>query len=73
MLTRMTLGLAIRLTLLVSEQTRRLRRTPDAGMETADKILWAAAITIVVGLVGGVFKDKLKAFADGLSVTLGWK
>jgi len=41
-------------------------------METADKILWVAAITIVVGLVGGVFKDKLKAFADGLSVTVGW-
>jgi hypothetical protein len=73
MLTRMTLGLAVRLTLLVGEQTRRLRRAPDAGMETADKILWAAAITIVVGIVGGVFKDKLKAFADSLSLTLGWK
>lgn len=73
MLNRMTLGLVVRLTLLVADRARRLRRQPDAGMETADKILWAAAITIVVGVVGGVFKDKLKAFADGLSLTLGWK
>ena len=72
MLNRMTLGLVVRLTLLVADRARRLRRAPDAGMETADKILWAAAITIVVGLVGGVFKTKLKAFADSLSVTLGW-
>ncbi len=72
MLHRMTLGLVVRLTLLVAERARQLRRAPDVGMETADKILWVAAITIVVGLVGGVFKDKLKAFADGLSVTVGW-
>ncbi len=68
-----TLALAVRLTLALADRVRRLRRQPDAGMETADKILWAAAITIVVGVVGGVFKDKLKAFADSLTLTLGWK
>jgi len=76
MLNRITLGLAVRLALLavlVVDRARQLRRQPDAGLETADKILWAAAITIIVSLVGGVFKDKLKAFADSLSVTLGWK
>jgi hypothetical protein len=72
MFNRITLGLAVRLTLLVAHRARRLRRQPDAGMETADKILWAAAITIVVGIVGGVFKEKLKSFADNLTVTLGW-
>jgi hypothetical protein len=73
MLHRIGLIVAVRLTILVADRARRLRRSPDAGMETADKILWAAAITIVVGLVGGVFKDKLKAFADSLTLTLGWK
>lgn len=72
MLNRMTLGLVLRVTLLLAEQARRLRRQPDAGMETADKILWAAAITIVVGAVGAIFRDKLKAFANGLTVTLDW-
>jgi hypothetical protein len=66
------LSLFIRTTLAVADQTRRLRRQPDAGMETADKILWAAAITIVVGVVGGIFRTKLRDFANNLSVTLGW-
>jgi hypothetical protein len=72
MLNRIILALAVRLTLLVADTARRLRRAPDAGMETADKVLWAAAITITVSAVGAIFRDKLKAFASGLSVTLGW-
>lgn len=72
MLNRFTLTLAIRLTVLMSDQARRLRRAPDAGMETADKILWAAAMTVVVSGVGAIFRDKLRGFASGLSVTLGW-
>ena len=76
MLNRITLGLAVRLALLavlVADRARRLRRAPDAGMETADKILWAAAITIVVTGVGGIFRNKLEAFATNLSITLGFK
>jgi hypothetical protein len=72
MLNGILLSLFIRTTLAVADQTRRLRRQPDAGMETADKILWAAAITIVVGVVGGIFRTKLRDFANNLSVTLGW-
>ena len=72
MLNRILLGLYIRTVLVVVDQARRLRRQPDAGMETADKILWAAAITIVVGVVGGIFRNKLRDFANGLSITLGW-
>lgn len=72
MFTRFTLSLAVRLTLLVAEQTRRLREKPDAGMETADKILWAAAMTVVVSGVGAIFRDRLKGFASGLTITLGW-
>jgi hypothetical protein len=72
MLNRILLSLFIRTTLAVADQTRRLRRAPDAGMETADKILWAAAITIVVGVVGGIFRTKLRDFANNLSITLGW-
>ena len=56
----------------LAEVVRRVRRTPDAGMETADKILWAAVVTIVVGVVGAIFRDKLRDFANGLTVTLGW-
>lgn len=72
MLTRMLLNLYIRTALAVADQIRELRRRPDAGMETADKILWAAAITVVVGVVGGIFRDKVRDFANGLSITLGW-
>ncbi|BCB74489.1 hypothetical protein GCM10022251_74110 [Phytohabitans flavus] len=72
MLNRFTLHLAIRLALLITDQVRRLRRAPDAGMETADKILWAAATTVVVSGVGAIFRDKLRGFANALTVTLGW-
>jgi hypothetical protein len=72
MLNRILLSLVIRTTLVLADQARRLRRHPDAGMETADKILWAAATTIVVGVVGGIFRNKLRDFANGLSITLGW-
>jgi hypothetical protein len=63
-LVRLTTGLSMRL--------RQLREQPDAGMETADKILWAAVMTLVASGVGFVFKTKLEEFANNLSVTLGW-
>ena len=68
MFSRISVALIVRL----AEVVRRVRRTPDAGMETADKILWAAVVTIVVGVVGAIFRDKLRDFANGLTVTLGW-
>lgn len=72
MINRLVLGLAVRVILALREPVRRLRRRPDAGMETADKILWAAAITVIVGAVGGIFRDKLEQFANSLTVSLGW-
>lgn len=65
---RITAVVVVRL----AEGVRRIRRTPDAGMETADKILWAAVVTIVVGVVGSIFRDKLRGFAEQLTVTLDW-
>ena len=72
MLNRLTLGVGVRLLVLLAEPARRLRAAPDDGMEPADKILWAAAITVVVGVVSAIFRDKLKEFATGLTLTLGW-
>ena len=72
MINRLTLGISVRLLLLLAEPARRLREKTDDGMETADKILWAAAITVVVGAVGAIFRDKLKTFATGLTLSLGW-
>ncbi len=72
MFTRVLLGLVTRTMLAVADRTRRLRRQPDAGMETADKILWAAAVTLIVGVVGGIFRTKLEDFANNLTITLGW-
>ena len=68
MFNRISVALMVRL----AEVVRRVRRTPDAGMETVDKILWIAVTTVVVGAVGSIFRDKLTEFANGLTVTLGW-
>ncbi len=72
MINRLTLGVTVRLLVLLAEPARRLRAKTDAGMETANKILWAAVITVVVGAVGAIFRDKLKNFANRLILTLGW-
>lgn len=72
MLTHLTLGPAVRVVLTLSVLLRRIRERPDAGMESADKILWAAVVTLVVGSVGLIFKTKLEAFANSLTVDLGW-
>lgn len=68
MVRRVSVALIVRM----MDVGQRIRRTPDAGMETADKILWAAVVTIVVGVVGSIFRDKLRDFANGLTITLGW-
>lgn len=72
MINRFALGIAVPLLAMLAEPVRRLREKTDAGMETADKILWAAVITVVVGAVGAIFRDKLKNFATALTLTLGW-
>ena len=72
MFTRLTLGLAVRAQVALADRLAGIRERPDAGMETADKILWAAAITLVVGSVGFIFKGKLETFARNLTVTLGF-
>ncbi len=72
MINRIGISVGVRLLLALAEPARRLRQRTDEGMETADKILWAAAITVVVGAVGGIFRNKLEAFANSLTVTLGW-
>jgi hypothetical protein len=72
MITHLVLAALIRVTTGLSARLRQLRHQPDAGMETADKILWAAVMTLVASAVGLVFKNKLEDFANNLSVTLGW-
>jgi hypothetical protein len=72
MINQTLLKLIVQATLILADRTRQLRRQPDAGMESVDKILWTAAITIIVGVVGGIFRAKLRDFANNLTITLGW-
>jgi hypothetical protein len=72
MITNLVVAALVRLSAGLSARLRRLRQQPDAGMETADKILWAAVMTLVASGVGLVFKNKLEDFANNLSITLGW-
>jgi hypothetical protein len=44
----------------------------DEGSETADKILWTAAIVVIVGAVGLVMKNMLVAAVNSIKITLGW-
>ncbi len=49
-----------------------LRRTDDRGAQTVDIMLWVAAFIVIVGAVGLIFRDDLKAFFNSLSYTIGF-
>lgn len=72
MLTRLAARVAMRAMAALSTRLAQVRRDPDAGMETVDKILWVAATIVIVGTVGMIFKNKLEAFANSLNITLGF-
>jgi uncharacterized membrane protein len=54
------------------DRLRRLREQPDAGMETVDKIMWAAVTVVVVSAVGLLFKTKVVDFMNGITISLGF-
>ena len=56
----------------LAARLHQLRQQPDAGMETADKILWAAAIIIIAGLATFALGNKVSTFINGLTISLGW-
>ncbi|GIH16101.1 hypothetical protein Raf01_42730 [Rugosimonospora africana] len=66
-----SLRLATWLHSALADRLRRLRRSPDAGLETADKILWAAGIIVIAGAVIGVFRDDIETYATSVMATLG--
>ena len=68
----MSYRIAAALTTHLAERLRRLREQPDAGMETVDKIMWAAVIVAVVASVGLLFKNKVEAFMNGITISIGF-
>ena len=49
-----------------------LRRPDDRGAQTVDIMLWVAAFIVIVGAVGVIFRDDLKAFFNSLSYSIGF-
>ena len=68
----MLLRIAAIITTHLGEGVRRMREHPDAGMETVDKIMWAAVVVVVVSAVGLLFKNKVVAFMNSITISLGF-
>jgi hypothetical protein len=49
-----------------------LRRQPERGAQTVDIMLWVAVMIVIVGAVGVIFRDDLKAFFNSISYTIGF-
>ena len=47
-------------------------RDNDRGAQTVDIMLWVAAFIVIVGAVGVIFRDDLKAFFNSLSYSIGF-
>jgi hypothetical protein len=61
-----------RIAAALAARLHQLRQQPDAGMETADKILWAAAVIIIAGAATFALGNKISTFISGLTISLGW-
>lgn len=48
------------------------RRDNDRGAQTVDIMLWVAAFIVIVGAVGVIFRDDLKAFFNSISYSIGF-
>ena len=44
----------------------------DRGAQTVDIMLWVAAFIVIVGAVGVIFRDDLKAFFNSISYSIGF-
>lgn len=55
-----------------SALARRWHHDRDTGMETVDKIIWAAVVLVVASAAGAVFRQKILDFINNLTITLGW-
>jgi hypothetical protein len=54
--------------LALRERTNRLRRAPDAGLTTAEYLMWIAIIAAIVALVGVTISTLFTNKANGLSL-----
>ncbi len=68
----MAYWIAARIVARLGDRLRRLREQPDAGVETVDKIMWAAVFVVIVSSVGLLFKNKVEAFLNSITIALGF-
>jgi hypothetical protein len=54
------------------QTVRAVRAGGDAGAQTVEIMLWVAAIIVIVGLVGAIFRDDLVAFFNSLTYSIGF-
>ncbi|GIJ49368.1 hypothetical protein Val02_62540 [Virgisporangium aliadipatigenens] len=56
------------LALTVTDRFDRLRSSRDRGSETVDKVLWIALTVVIVLAVYAVFRTKILAKINGVSL-----
>jgi hypothetical protein len=47
-------------------------RDDDRGAQTVDIMLWVAAFIVIVGAVGVILREDLKAFFNSISYSIGF-
>ncbi|ROO60369.1 hypothetical protein EDC02_2232 [Micromonospora sp. Llam0] len=57
---------------LLTRGSVAMRARPDRGAQTVEVMLWIAAVIVIVGVVGVILRDDLKAFFENISYTIGF-
>jgi undecaprenyl pyrophosphate phosphatase UppP len=58
--------------LLLRVVALRRHADDDRGAQTVDIMLWVAVFIVIVGVVGVIFRDDVKAFFNSISYTIGF-
>ncbi|MEV4706775.1 hypothetical protein [Actinoplanes sp. NPDC049316] len=57
---------------LLARGSAAMHSRPERGAQTVEVMLWIAAVIVIVGAVGLILRDDLKAFFNNLSYTIGF-
>lgn len=56
----------------LADRLRQVRARRDDGAQTVEIMLWVAAVIVIVGAVGAIFRDDLVQFFNSIAYSIGF-
>lgn len=56
----------------LADRLRQVRARSEDGAQTVEIMLWVAAVIVIVGAVGAIFRDDLVQFFNSIAYSIGF-